>query len=195
MHFYNTDKCLLFQCWKRSLQKSTFWQKAASGLIYRHSLRRNEAKNVGVCKAGLRYLSPQRTAKTRDEGCGQSSSSTFCGPSVHFQGLVSMVTQSVQSSGLSFSSAPVQPESWAQVHLLGQLLLLFFICLWSRRERLQLQRRRSGISAPQRLSVVCCKACLSLSPYHPLPLLKTGRVYPVGPGHYESNQASFLSLL
>lgn len=155
-----------------------------------------------MCEAGLGYLSPQWTAKTTDRGCGQRSLSTFCGPSVHFQGLVSMVTQSVQSSGLSFPSAPAQLESWGQVHPLGQLLLLFFACPRSRRERLQLQRRRSRVSAPQRLSVVClceplthCNACLSLSPYHPHPLLKTGRVYPVGPGHYESNQASFLSLL
>lgn len=152
----------------------------------------SEGNRLQMFKTGLGYLSPRWTAKTSDRGCGQRSLSTICGPPVHFQGLVSMVTTSVQSPGLSFSSTPVQLDGRGQVHP-----LLLFVSLCSSRQTLQLHRQTS-----QRLSVVClcesltrCKACLGLSPCHPLPLLRTGRVYPVGPGDYESNQASFLSLL
>lgn len=139
-------------------------------------------------------------------GCSQERLSTFSGPCVLFKVLVSMATQSLVSSGLSslfFFHAPAEmkscgrsvssPSPWTScIFFFFSLLNLFLsICLfcflggYKRGSRFQ--------SASFYLGAVVCSLSLrgfdslwSLPYFESSPppsLLKTGRVYPTGPGH------------
>lgn len=140
-------------------------------------------------------------------GCIQERLSTFSGPCVLFQVLVSMATQSLVSSGLSslfFFHAPVEMKSCGQsVSSPSSLDKLYLFLLFSSQSVFQsiwfwggLTKEAPGFSKRAiilvlwRLSVVCLLRgfdSLWSLPYFesspPPSLLKTGRVYPTGPGH------------